>query len=183
MTMRTTFALLTGALLCVAACGGVDRPADPGDTRDRPITTPTGDPPPPPTTPPHRFPAPADFDGVLARYSMPGGECDRCDFVTTFRADGTVQLRSSRGDRDGTFDAAALGALVEAFDPSTFAGDETNCGREVDGNAPIVAVPVAEIDLCFWVADPTDPLYGFVRAGHARLEAERDAAATPTSPD
>jgi hypothetical protein len=122
------------------------------------------------------FPAPTDFDGVLARYSMPGGECDRCDFATTFRDDGTVELRSSRGDHDSSFEVAALRDLLAAFVPSEFATTPADCGREVDGNAPILEVARAKIDLCLWDHVGDDRLYAYVVAEHERVEAERDAA-------
>ena len=59
------------------------------------------------------IPAPVDFEGVSARYSMPGGECDRCDL-----------FRRRHGIDRSTIDPASVprlrhepNALVAAWQP------------------------------------------------------------------
>ncbi|MDJ0767678.1 MAG: hypothetical protein QNJ12_02750 [Ilumatobacter sp.] len=184
--------------LGAVACGDPEAAIDPAslDARTPPTesvtasspaatTTTTGSVPNPSTEPTDTRPPPtaqapaavAASGKLLARYRMPGGECDRCDFDLGFRSDATVVLRSSRGDVVADYELDVLQALVGQFDLAEFATGTTDCGREVDGNAPIVLVGDTEIDLCFVEVRPDDPLIDFFEAERARVEAERDGRA------
>lgn len=162
--------LLAALALVASACGGTPD-ATTATTPDT-IPTPTGAP----------LPEVVLGEGELVRHRLIGGECDRCDHDLVLRDDGSASLRSSRGDVDTTYDAARLRALLASFDPASFVIGEADCGREVDGNAPILTAAGVEIDLCLWQVDPTHPLPAFVDGVLDDAVADRDASSGTTIP-
>ena len=122
------------------------------------------------------------MDGLLARIELVGGECDRCDYLVELADDGTATYTSSRGGTIVTYDAEVLRELLTVVELTSLVTGETNCGREVDGNAEVLTIPQVRLDLCFYEIDPTHPLISFIRQQRDVLEQRRNAELMTITP-
>lgn len=118
-------------------------------------------------------PAPIDDDytpateGDLVAWSMAGGECQSCGFDLRLDVDGRARYRPDPGRATTTFDVATLRELLDDLDPAALVTGTDDCGREVDGNAPLLTLyrdagdPLV-IDDCYSTVDRDHPLLVFV---------------------
>jgi hypothetical protein len=144
--------ILTVAALVLSACGGG-------------VTTATG----PTVTSPHE-PIPSEpgnvvagpWEGTVLVYRLVAGECRTCGFELSIDADGTANYHRLGVDRQFTVGVAELRRLVTGTDASEIITGPTDCGREVDGNAPILELWGQEIDFCYNEIAPDHELMTYV---------------------
>lgn len=173
------------ALLLVAgaACSSDDDGVATGAASTEPSTSSTDpDPGPtdatgPPPSPPTSFTPAAT--GTLVTWAMTAGECFACGFELRLDADGTATYEPDLGRATVAFDADALDAVLSDLDPSSLVTGITDCGREVDGNAPVLTLHGVdgelELDDCFLVLDRDHPLLALV----LDLRTEAEAVVVP----
>lgn len=104
------------------------------------------------------------WEGTVLAYQLPVGECHTCDFALTIDADGSASYRRLGVDRRFTVDVAELRRLVTGTDASEIITGSTDCGREMDGNAPILDLWGHKIDFCYNDIDPDHELMTYL--GH-----------------
>lgn len=163
---RLLAAIVAALLVAGAACSSDDatvvRGEDPATSTTSPIS--------PEVTGPSD-PLPTDWtpatQGDLVAWSMTAGECSNCGFDLRLAADGTATYRPDLGRASATFDPAELRVLLDDLDPSALVASVTDCGREVDGNAPSLTLfrDAAEplvIDDCYTEIDRDHPLMVFI---------------------
>ena len=106
--------------------------------------------------------APA-LDGLLVEWKRSGGDCPECAFVFGLRADGDAVFESAAGTSELAYDASSLRAELTRLDPVDLVLGGDDCGREVDGDAPVLvlhqdgAEPLV-IDGCYQTIDREHPL-------------------------
>lgn len=180
MAARTLSSVIAAVVLVVlAACASDDDQsveavpprAGPVDSTPAEPTTTTGTP---------RMPE----DGILAVWTMSGGECGApCAFTGTFRADGTLLWSSGRGGAVVEFDPAEAIAVNGSLSADALTDGADDCGREVDGNAPSLLVrdrsgdPLG-IDTCYASLRPDHP---FTRLTEEPVDRARSSASPPVA--
>lgn len=159
MSPRTLAAVAFVAMGVVAACGGdADETAVGGSSEATTTTTAA-------VVAPEPFDA--AFEGTLVRWSETAGECQVCGFSITFDASGTAVYEGYRTRSTVEFDVDRLRERLDRIDRASLTEGTDDCGREVDGNAPVLEVhradgPVLEIDDCYTPIDRDHPLMTFV---------------------
>ncbi len=103
------------------------------------------------------------LDGLLVEWKRAGGECPECAYVLGLQADGDATFESAAGTSDLAYDASSLRADLNRLDPTDLVVGRDDCGREVDGDAPVLvlhqngAAPLV-IDSCYETIDREHPL-------------------------
>ncbi len=165
INFRVSLTVVVGiSLLLAAACGSDEAP----NVGGAPSSTPAGE-----TIVEEAEPA-VDNDGVLVRYAMSSGECPECGFEMTLNRDGTATLESPLGNIAARFEPAMLTSFVADFDRDDLIIGRDDCGRERDGNAPVMSLPGVELDLCDYEIDEQHPLIIQVESELRRLQSLRD---------
>lgn len=114
-------------------------------------------------------------DGVLVELRFPPGECMECDYRLELRADGLMVYQTPSQLVQDDYDVDELVRILDAIDLDDLVTGNTDCGREVDGNAEILTVGgTTEIDFCYRQVDESHPLIQFVRS---RLGSAEELAA------
>lgn len=122
-----------------------------------------------------------DLGAVLFTYSVPAGHCVGCDYAVAFDANGTATYTEEASSRPRitsmvSYDREELTGLLAVGPPS---GSPTDCGRGVDGNAPILRFAEGTtIDLCFVDVGAAHPLVAFAEGVVERALQERIPAST-----
>jgi hypothetical protein len=123
-----------------------------------------------------------DDRGVLYRIALPPGECQSCAFELELRLDGTASYTAPDEHFDAhtvsvDYDAPALVELLTLVEGHELVAGPTDCGREVDGNAPVFALgPGPEIDTCYQELDAAHPVNVFVSAVHDQAAGAHERA-------
>lgn len=172
-TKRILVLVLAVVSLAAAACG------DDGGTTTTAVTATTGSTVRGQTVEPGTF-EPATTGPLLEWYET-AGECQTCGFSITFDASGTAVYEGHRTRATVAFDVDDLVGRLERIDHQPLTDGRDDCGREVDGNAPVLDVYPASggtrtIDDCYTPIDRDHPVMAFVLATLA--EARGAEAAT-----
>lgn len=106
-------------------------------------------------------------EGTMLRWYEAAGECPDCAFSITFDASGTATYEGADATATVTFDVDELASRMEAVDGPPLTEGTDDCGREVDGNAPVLELSrsdgtVLEIDDCYRPIDREHPIMVFV---------------------
>lgn len=169
--MARTLAIVAAVLLALAACGDDTADIDAGgaaasttSTTLRSVEPGTVDP---------------ATEGTMLRWFETAGECHVCGFSITFDADGRATYEGFRTRSTIAFDVAELSGLVSRIDHQPLSDGTDDCGREVDGNAPVLEVFTADgtvhtIDDCYQPIDRDHPVMAFVLA-HLATARETEA--------
>lgn len=164
---------LLAAIVLLGACNDDGRTLAPIDPTDAPPSAPTLDTSttrPGPDTPANLVvdtsrPAPATVDPLLV-WALEPGECQDCAFTMTVFADGTVLwvTPGQVGFAAEPLDSAVRDAAAEATVENLTTDTTTDCGREVDGAAPVLTVYAADgpvgVDTCYAFLDSRNPVVG-----------------------
>lgn len=102
------------------------------------------------------------WEGRVLSYYLPTGECHTCAFTITIEADGSAVYHRLGVDVAFTVDVPRLRGIVTETDTDELIVGTTDCGREVDGNAPVLELRGEKIDSCFRKLDPTHPLLAYL---------------------
>ena len=171
--MARTLAIVAAVLLALAACGDDTTDVDVGGSATSSSTTSTT----------FRSVEPGTVDpateGTMLRWFETAGECHVCGFSIGFDADGTATYEGFRTRSTIAFDVEELSGLISRIDHQPLADGTDDCGREVDGNAPVLEVFTADgtvhtIDDCYQPIDRDHPVMAFVLA---HLSTAREAEA------
>ena len=103
------------------------------------------------------------WEGTVLAYQLPVGECHTCGFELTIDAAGSANYHRLGVDRRFTVEVDELRRLVTGTDASEIIVGVTDCGREVDGNAPILELWGHKIDFCYHEIDPDHELMTYLR--------------------
>lgn len=171
---RTVVIVAVALLSLAAACGDDSTDLDAGSAATTSSTTTS-------TTVQSVGPGTVDpaTEGTMLRWFETPGECHVCGFSIDFDADGTATYEGYRTRSTITFDADDLSGLISRIDQQPLANGTDDCGREVDGNAPVLEVITADgtvhsIDDCYQPIDRDHPVMEFVLA---HLSSAREAEA------
>ena len=156
--------IIVVALICLTAgCGDVTSDVDAGAATPSSSTTSTSS-----TSRPDE-PVTVDpaTEGTMIRWYETAGECHVCGFSIDFDADGIATYEGYRTRSTIDFDVEALSGLVSRIDHQPLSEGTDDCGREVDGNAPVLEVFTADgtvhtIDDCYQPIDRGHPVMEFV---------------------
>lgn len=159
----------------LAAAAGACANGDQATTAGGPAATAPAD----PTTPPDPEPFVPAATGVVAQLAFVAGECHDCGYVLQVHADGTVVYNAYNRFHVSEVDSATMQLLADA-DLDDLADGADDCGREVDGNAPILVLvddagQATTIDSCYTPFVDDHP----VNRALARLRSELDREASP----
>lgn len=117
----------------------------------------------------------APWEGTVLAYQLPVGECHTCGYELTIDADGSANYHRLGVDRQFTVDVDELRRLVTGTDAGQIIVGSTDCGREVDGNAPILELWGQKIDSCYNEIDPNHELMTYL---HQQLATGRSLLPT-----
>lgn len=114
-----------------------------------------------PTTSAASFTPPAG--GTLVEWTESAGECPECAYDLRLEAGDVAVFESAAGEIELEHDAVTLRAELDRLDPTELVIGRDDCGREVDGNAPVLVLHRAdatplEIDDCYETIDREHPL-------------------------
>lgn len=180
MTRANAFPVtVLAAVLLAAGCGDDDvttatAGGQPGEATASTTSTTAG-----PDDPIPGHPV-VDEDGVLYRVTLPPGECQSCRYALALDLDGVATYTAPGEDHEPRtvtvgYDAAAFVDLLTGVSTEDLVAGRTDCGREVDGNAPVFALgPGPEVDTCYRELDSTHPVNRFVDDVRAEAVAAHD---------
>ena len=104
--------------------------------------------------------------GTLVRWYQTAGECQVCGYTLELDASGTATYVGFETESTVTFDADDLRARLDRIDEQALIVGVDDCGREVDGNAPVLELVTADdeivIDDCYETIDRTHPVMELV---------------------